>query len=212
MPNITTPHQIESESFRIIRSEIGAHNFNEAELTVAVRVIHATADFDFREILHFHPRAIKSALEILRAGGSILTDVHMVEAGISRHCLDQLGGEVRCDIRHPEVIQSAKATGETRSTMAMRRNAQVIHGGIVVIGNAPTALIEVIRLVKEENIRPALIVGVPVGFVNVVESKEALMELDIPFITSIGRKGGSSVAVATINAMMRLAIEQNNLS
>lgn len=207
MSTITNPHEIESESFRIIRSEIGVHPFSDAELSVAVRVIHATADFDFRAIIKFHPKAVDAGIAALKAGCSIITDVHMVEVGISRKHLRLLGGAVACDIRHPAVQRAAKNSGETRATMAMRRNADLIDDGIVAIGNAPTALIEVIRLVQEEKITPALIVGVPVGFVNVVESKEALQKLDIPYITSVGRKGGSSVAVSIINALMRLALE-----
>lgn len=207
MNTIKNPHKIEEESFRTIREEIGDHSFSEDELTVAVRVIHATADFDFCDILNFHPRAIEAGVKALREGCPILTDVHMVEVGIADNYLRQLGGMKVCDIRHAAVYHAAKQAGETRSTMALRRNAELIHGGIVAIGNAPTALIEVIRLVKEENIAPALIVGVPVGFVNTVESKNALLELDIPYITSVGRKGGSTVAVATINALIRLALE-----
>lgn len=207
MVRIKNPHKIEQNSFEVIRSEIGEHSFTEDELTIAVRVIHATADFDYKDILKFHPLAIQSGIEALRRGATILTDVHMVEAGISQNYLEKFGAQKVCDIRHPAVYKAAKAANETRSTMAMRRNGDLLDGGIAAIGNAPTALFEVIRMVKEEGLKPALIVGVPVGFINTVEAKEALMTLDIPYITSVGRKGGSSVAVATINALMRLALK-----
>lgn len=208
MTIIKKPEKIEHESFRIIRSEIGEHVFSDDELTIAVRVIHATADFDFRDTLTFHPQAIEVGIKALQAGCPIVTDVRMVNVGISHRHLARLGGTKVCDIRHPAVRKAAQQAGETRSTMAMRRNADLIEGGIVAIGNAPTALLEVIRLVQEDEIEPALIVGVPVGFVNIIESKEALLGLDVPYITSRGRKGGSTVAVSIVNALMRLAIEK----
>lgn len=206
MTEIKEPLRIEEESFKIIRSEIGEHNFSEEQLIIAIRVIHATADFDFRDILRFHPMAVESGVNALRRGALVLTDVHMVEAGISQRYLDILGSKKVCDISHPDVKLAAEKANETRSAMAMRRNVDLLDGGIVAIGNAPTALMEVIRLVQDEEIDPALIIGVPVGFVNTVESKQALCELDVPFITCPGRKGGSSVAVAAVNALMRLAV------
>lgn len=202
------PHEIERESFRIIRAEIGAHSFSADELTIVVRVIHATADFDFQDAIRFHPQAVRAGVTALRRGCTVVTDVRMVEVGISSKVLSRLGGRTVCDIRHPEVSEAAQALGLTRSATAIRRNAQNIHGGIVAIGNAPTALLEVIRLVREKDVRPALIVGVPVGFVNAAESKEELLRLEVPYITTLGRKGGSTVAVAIINALLRLAIEQ----
>lgn len=199
------PHEIERESFRIIRAELGAHHFSEDELAVVVRVIHATADFDFCDIIRFHPQAVSAGVAALRRGCTVFTDVRMVEVGISAGLLSGLGGRTLCDIQHPEVYKTASQSGLTRSTVAMRRNAQNIHTGIVAIGNAPTALLELMRLVREEGVCPALIVGIPVGFVNAVESKEALLDLDVPYITCAGRKGGSTVAVAIVNALLRLA-------
>ena len=199
------PHDIERESFRIIRHELGAHHFTEQELSIVVRVIHATADFEFRDRIRFHPCAIVSGIEALRRGCAIVTDVQMVQAGIGDGMLSFLGGKMVCDIRHPDVRDASQQSGLTRSALALRRNAALIHQGIAAIGNAPTALLEMIRLVKEADIRPALIVGVPVGFVNAVESKDELLKLDVPYITSTGRKGGSTVAVAVINALLRMA-------
>lgn len=200
------PHEIERESFRIIRAEMGAHSFPEDKLAVVVRVIHATGDFDFKDTIRFHPQAVQSGVEALGRGCTVVSDARMVEVGIASTILAEFGGHIVCDIKRPEVYRTAKELGLTRSAVAMRHNAQNIHGGIVAIGNAPTALLEVIRLVREEEIRPALIVGVPVGFVNAAESKEELLTLDVPYITTVGRKGGSSVAVATINALLRLAV------
>jgi precorrin-8X/cobalt-precorrin-8 methylmutase len=209
------PHQIEGESFRIIRDEMGEHTFTAQELAVVVRVIHATADFEFRDILRFHPNAvqrgagahaIRAGVDALWGGCTIVTDVRMVQVGISERLLTPFGGQIVCDIGHPAVRALAKERGLTRATLAMRRNRARIDGGIVAIGNAPTALLEVIRLVREEGVRPALIVGVPVGFVNAVESKAELTQLQaVPYITALGRKGGSSVAVSIVNALLRLA-------
>lgn len=210
------PHEIERESFRIIREELGPHNFSDAELAVVVRVIHATGDFDFSRNIRFHPDAIASGLAALRRGAAIVTDVAMVQAGIGAERLARFGGRTVCNIRAPEVHAQAQAEGLTRSIAAIRRNAALIDGGsaaggIVAIGNAPTALLEVLRLTREEGVQPALVVGVPVGFVNAAESKAALTELadenpawDVPYITALGRKGGSPVAAAIINALLRL--------
>lgn len=213
------PHEIERESFRIIRAELGPHHFTEAELAIVVRVIHATGDFEYAQLIRFHPQAIARGLAALRGGATLVADVEMVRAGIASHWLASFGGHVVCDIRAPEVYALAQAEGMTRSTAAMRRNAQAIHGGLVAIGNAPTALLEVLRLVREAGVRPALVVGVPVGFVNAAESKSSLIALagedaawDVPYITTIGRKGGSSVAAAIINALLRLAAEADSVS
>lgn len=200
------PEDIERESFRIIRAEMGPCDLPEGELTILTRVIHATADFDFRDNVRFHPRAVGSGIEALHQGCPILADVRMVEAGIAKRHVARFGNRIVVDIDLPEVQEAARAQGLTRAVAAMRRNASTINGGIVAVGNAPTALLEVIRLVREEGVRPALIVGVPVGFVSAAESKAALLALDVPYITALGRKGGSSVAVAIINALLRLAL------
>lgn len=197
--------RIEQESFRIIRDELGSHSFTEDQLAVVVRIIHATADFDFKEIVRFHPAAIQSGVEALRRGCTVVTDVRMVEVGISARLLDAFGGKTICVIGAPEVSELAEREGLTRSTAAMRLLGQELNGNVVAIGNAPTALLEVVRLIRDEGIRPALVVGVPVGFVNTAESKEQLLGLDVPTVTAVGRKGGSTVAVATVNALLRLA-------
>lgn len=201
---------IESESFRIVREEMGPQDFDEETLAVVVRVVHATADFDFVETLRFHPQAVAAGVSALRAGADVISDVQMVQVGISERLLARLGGQTRCAITDEAVRDRADAEGTTRSVAAMRSLAPAMAGSIVAIGNAPTALLEVIRLVAEAGVRPALVVGMPVGFVSAVESKDALAErfhaLDLPYITALGRKGGSTVAAATVNALLRLAL------
>lgn len=197
---------IENESFRIIREEMGTHSFDARAEAVVVRVIHATADFDFARTLRFHPDAVTSGVAALRTGCLVITDVHMVEAGISQSLLNHFNGQKICQVADGGAAQRADREKTTRSVAAMRQLAPRMDGAVIAIGNAPTALLEVIRLVREEGIRPALIVGVPVGFVSAVESKDELMTLDQPYITAQGRKGGSPVAAATINALLRMAV------
>ncbi len=200
-------HPIEAESFRIILSELGPHDFNARQLPIALRVIHATADFDFKETLRFSPGAAAAGIAALRGGADVITDVRMVAAGVSKGFVQQLGGQVFAIINSdPQIAQMAKTRNVTRSTMGMRLNKARLNGAIVAIGNAPTALLELIRLVREEGVRPGLIIGVPVGFVSAVESKDALAGLDVPYITALGRKGGTPVAVAIVNALLRLAL------
>ena len=199
---------IENESFRIIREEMGPHRFNKMEEPVVVRVIHATADFDFSQIMRFSPDAVQAGIEALRKGCHIITDVRMVEVGISCRLLDRLGGSVLCLIADEAVRARAEREQSTRSTAAMRELAPQMDGAVIAIGNAPTALLEVIRLIREEAVRPALIIGVPVGFVSAVESKDELVTMDTAHITALGRKGGSTVAVAVLNALLHQAVER----
>ena len=199
-------HQIEQESFRIIRVELGAHAFADAELAIVVRVIHATADFDFKHLLRFHPDAIAFGIGALRAGCTVFTDVRMAEAGISRPLLERTGSRTCCLIDDPDVAALAQAAGTTRSEAAVQAMGASLHGGIVAIGNAPTALFALLQLIRETGVRPVLVVGVPVGFVNAAESKAALIAADVPYITAVGRKGGSTVAAACINALLRLSL------
>jgi precorrin-8X/cobalt-precorrin-8 methylmutase len=198
---------IEKKSFEIIESEVGSHQYNEIEWIIVRRVIHATADFDFagKAKIIFHKKAIESALNALRNRCSIVTDVDMVLAAISKKSMTDLGLKAVCYISDPTVAEQARTLGKTRSETAMRRAAKDMDGGIVAVGNAPTALYEVIRMVREGTIKPALVVGIPVGFVSATESKEELVKMsDLPFITNIGRKGGSSAVSSIINAIMLL--------
>jgi precorrin-8X/cobalt-precorrin-8 methylmutase len=198
---------IEKRSFEIIESEVGSHQYNENEWVIVRRVIHATADFDFanKEKILFHRRAIESAFNALRDRCTIVTDVDMVLAAISKKSVTDLGLKTVCYISDSIVAEHARRMGRTRSETAMRRAAKDMDGGIIVIGNAPTALYEVINMVREGITKPALVVGIPVGFVSAAESKEELAKMnDLPFITNIGRKGGSSAVSSIINAIMLL--------
>ncbi|MBE9527771.1 MAG: precorrin-8X methylmutase [Proteobacteria bacterium] len=195
-------HPIELESFKIIGSELGELSCTAAETEIVKRVIHTTADFDFKEIMRFSPNAIGAGIEALQRGAEIITDVKMVGVGISKERMGVFGSTLHCGVSDDSVIAEAKRTGATRTATAMRLAADKIDGAIVAIGNAPTALRELLRLVRVEGAAPALVVGVPVGFVGAVEAKDELLASGIEFITTPGRKGGSTVAVAIINGLL----------
>jgi precorrin-8X/cobalt-precorrin-8 methylmutase len=199
---------IEKRSFEIIESEVGNHQqYNENEWVIVRRVIHATADFDFagNGKIVFHKKAIESAFNALRERCTVVTDVDMVLAAISKKSIIDLGLKTVCYISDSIVAEQARRLGKTKSETAMRRAAKDMDGGIVAIGNAPTALYEVINMVREGITKPALVVGIPVGFVSAAESKEELAIMnDLPFITNVGRKGGSSAVSSIINAIMLL--------
>lgn len=203
------PEAIEAESFRIIAEELGPTEFDSRTFKVVQRVIHATGDFSFAESLIFHPQAIDAGIGAIRAGRNILTDVNMGAAGVSKGLLAHWGGKVICKVAESGVAEAAKERGLTRSEVAIEQGlAENI--GIVSVGNAPTALLKVMDCWPNlaESLRPGLLVGVPVGFVNAAESKELLSEKTFPFITCRGRKGGTPVAVAIVNALIRLAREE----
>ena len=199
------PQDIEAQSFAIITEELGVHDFTTEQYPVVQRVIHASADFELGRSLVFHPEAVQSGIAAMRAGQPIVADVQMVRAGISKPRIHQFGGDVHVYIADQDVAEEAKQAGVTRAVIAMRKAAKVAPDGIFVVGNAPTALLELIRLVKTGVVRPSLIVGVPVGFVSAVESKAELIEQNVPFISNHGRKGGSPVAAAIINALSIMA-------
>ena len=198
---------IEDASMVMIENEIGTHQYNEKEWPIVRRIIHSTADFDFadKNKLIFHKDAIESGMNALKNGCSIVVDVNGVIGGFNKQNPKDFGNKIICNISKPEIMELAKKEGKTRSQVSMRAAISDINGGVVVIGNAPTALIEVIKMVKEGIVKPALIVGIPVGFICAAESKEELSKLDeAPFITNLGRKGGSSSASAIINAIFKL--------
>lgn len=199
---------IEAGSFEIVDREAGDHGFPADEWHVVRRVIHATADFEFKDIMRFSPGAVGAGVEALRRGATIVVDVKMIEAGLAADRLAAYGCRVVHHISDEDVIAEAKRANTTRAIEAMRKAARAgeLDGAIVAIGNAPTALLEVCRLVAE-GARPALVIGVPVGFVSAAESKEAALALPVPHIVAVGRKGGSPVAVAVIHALLALSAQ-----
>ncbi len=178
------------------------------------RVIHATADFEFKSSMRFHPEAITAGIRALRAGCPIIVDVKMISAGLNEERLAAYGCRIVSHISDDDVIAGAQAANSTRAIEAMRKAQRLgeLDGAIVAIGNAPTALLETARLVREEGARPALVIGVPVGFVSAVESKEAVLELAVPHIVARGRKGGSPIAVAIIHALLLLSALEERAS
>jgi precorrin-8X/cobalt-precorrin-8 methylmutase len=205
------PEEIERESFRIIDEEAGDHGWSPVEWPVVRRAIHTSADFEYARSLRFSPGAVAAGIAAIRSGKGLVTDTAMALAGIGRERLGRFGIAASCHVADPQVAREAKAQGITRSILALRKGAGLTGDGIFVIGNAPTALFELIRLAREGTMHPALVVALPVGFVGAAESKELLLAegetLGIPFITNRGRKGGSNVAAAIMNALLIMAAE-----
>ena len=201
------PDEIQRESFRIIEQEVGPHHFPPEQWQVVRRVIHSTADFEYAELLRFHPRAFAAAEAAIRQGEDILTDVQMVRMGIQPLAERRHGIRVRCHLGDPEMTEAVRAMANTRTARGLLWGLTAGPVGICVIGNAPTALRAAIEACQQPAIpRPKLIVGVPVGFVDAAESKQALQAMqDIPWITCVGRKGGSTVAAAVVNALLEWA-------
>lgn len=196
------PMDIEKRSFEIITELLGDRQPAPENEMVVKRVIHTTADFDYAENLCFSDGAVARGIEALRSGCDIVTDTQMARAGINKAVLGKLGGEVHCFMSDPDVAEEAKARGITRAIVSMERAASLAKPCIFAIGNAPTALVSLRELMDAGKVAPALVVGVPVGFVNVVESKKLIMAAGAPYIVARGRKGGSNVAAAICNAML----------
>jgi precorrin-8X/cobalt-precorrin-8 methylmutase len=203
---ILDPAQIEARSFAIIDAEVGEHAFDAGQWPLVRRAIHTTADFEFAQILRFSPQAVETGIEALNAGARILCDTNMIRAGVGKARLDACGCELVCHVADADVAEQARAAGMTRSVLAVRK-AVASGCRIFVIGNAPTALFELLHLARHGQVEPALIIGVPVGFVGAAESKEELLASPWPYIACRGRKGGSTVAVALLNALLILARE-----
>lgn len=204
------PQDIEKRSFEIITAELGERTFPDGIAQVVKRVIHTTADFDYADNLVFSPDVIEKAKAALLSGATVVTDTNMALSGISKPALARLGGSALCYMANPEVARIAAETGTTRAVASMHRAAQEHPGAILAVGNAPTALLAIVEEI-EAGLRPALVIAVPVGFVNVVESKEALFAAcaahGVPAIAAMGRKGGSTVAAAVCNALVYSAAE-----
>lgn len=199
------PQAVEEAGLKIIDQEAGAHSFNPGQWSVVRQVIHATADFDFAREMVFHPAAVEAGVAAIRFGADIVADTQTVDVGIAKDRLRKYGGTVWCFISDDDVTLRSKEENLPRTAVAMRKAAETSDGSIYVIGNAPASLLELICLVKEGKAKPSLIIGVPVGFVGAAEAKEELLANTTPFITCRGRKGGSTVAAAVINALSLLA-------
>ena len=202
------PADIEKRSFAIITEELGGRTFPESVAEVVKRVIHTSADFDYADNLCFSPDAVEQAKAALEAGATIVTDTNMALAGISKPTLAKLGGKAVCLMADEDVAREARARGVTRATVSMEHAAKLDGPLIFAIGNAPTALIRLHELIEAGAVSPALVIGVPVGFVNVVESKELFLGGDTPYIIARGRKGGSNVAAAIVNALLYQIIKR----
>ncbi len=195
------PNEIEKRSFEIIEAELG-RNLPPEQANIIKRVIHTTADFDFADSLKFSESAVANGLNALKNGVPIITDTMMAFSGINKAVLGKLGGSAMCFMGDDDIAAAAKSQGITRSTACIDKAANISPNAIFAIGNAPTALIRIYELIKDGKLAPSLIIGVPVGFVNVIQSKELIMSLDTPFIVASGRKGGSTVAAAICNALI----------
>jgi len=210
----TAGQKIEHASFAVVDDEAGNRgDYTEEQWPLVRRMIHATADFEFNGLTEFHPKAMKAGLQAIATGAPIVADVEMICVGLSKPRLSHFGVLTHHFIADDDVIATAKSEGTTRAVQAMRKahRLELLDGTIVGIGNAPTALLEIIRLIREEHARPALIIGMPVGFVSAAESKDAVAKLnDVPWVITRGRKGGSTLVVSAIHAMLALAEAQQH--
>ncbi|MBR0485085.1 MAG: precorrin-8X methylmutase [Oscillospiraceae bacterium] len=196
------PQEIERRSFEIIAEELGDKNIPEEIRPIIFRCIHTTADFDYYQNLYFSENAVGIAKDALRNGAVIVTDTNMTKAGINKSALARYGCEVMCFMADPDVAETAKKNGITRATASVDKAVSLKRPVIYAVGNAPTALLRLCEHIRSETFRPELIIGVPVGFVNVIQSKELLINSGVPCITARGRKGGSNVAAAICNAIL----------
>ncbi len=200
------PRAIENRSMAIIEENLPElRTLAPGKRKIVERVVHATGDVSYARLLRLHPGAVEAGLNAIRAGRSIVTDVKMLKAGINVSRLKKLGVTVSCYIDDPRVIAEARQQGMTRAMMSMRLAAPGMNGGIAAIGNAPTALFTLCELINQGKVTPALVVGTPVGFVGAAESKEMLMNTNVPYVTVPGSKGGSTIAAAIVNALLYLA-------
>lgn len=196
------PREIEERSFAIISKELGARTFAPHTELIVKRCIHTSADFDYADNLCFSQDAAVKAMEAIQRGVSVVTDTNMAKAGINKVSLGKYGGSVRCFMADADVAEAARLHGTTRASESMKKAAAMGEPFLYAIGNAPTALVTLYDLMQEGQVKPELIIGVPVGFVNVVQSKELIMSSDVPYIVARGRKGGSNIAACIVNALL----------
>jgi len=199
------PQDIEKQSFQIIDEEAGPHSFSAMEWAIVRRMIHTSADFEYMQTVRFHPDAITAGIRALQSGRTVVTDTNMARTGIRKDLLARMGGQAVCLMTDSKVTRMAQERETTRARAAVDAACEIMQGGIYAVGNAPTALLRIIELVEAGQASPALVVGLPVGFVNAAESKQALLEAGITCITNQSRKGGSNVAASVVNALCLLA-------
>jgi precorrin-8X/cobalt-precorrin-8 methylmutase len=200
------PEEIEAQSFNIIDAEAGPHHFSEQQWQIVRRMIHTSADFEYMKTVRFHPDAVAAGIAAIRNGKTIVTDTNMARIGIRSYDLTKFGSEAKCLMADPEIAQMAKNNQTTRAVAAVDAALKLMEGGIYVVGNAPTALLHLIDCMQANRAHPSLVIGLPVGFVNAAESKAALIDTAYPYISNVGRKGGSNVAASVVNALIKLAL------
>ncbi|MCL6478268.1 MAG: precorrin-8X methylmutase [Peptococcaceae bacterium] len=206
MEAINDPREIEKKSMAIIEESLpGLQSFPAPEREIIKRVIHTTGDLGCIALVKISPGAVDAGLAAIRSGRVILTDVNMLKAGLIAERMNRFGVRAHCLISHPEVVAEARQRGQTRAMVAMKKGASMAENGVIAVGNAPTALFELCRMIREGEARPALVVGTPVGFVGAAESKEMLMETGVNYITMPGTRGGSTVAASIVNALLLMA-------
>lgn len=201
--------EITKKSFEIIREALGPVDVSQEEYEIMIRIAHTSGDIEFAKTFTFTEGAVSTGIQALRHGGNVITDVEMVRTGIRKSVLHDIGGEALCFLSRDAVIEKSKTVESTRSALGMREAVQSMKNGIVAVGNAPTALFELMEMVEEGAAIPALVIGVPVGFVGAYESKEALSKTDIPHITNLHTRGGSTIAAAIVNGLIDLAAERD---
>lgn len=199
---VIKPMDIERKSFEIISQRLNGKKLDKDKEDIIKRVIHTSADFDYADNLIFSENVVENAVEKIKAGATIVTDTNMAFSGINKKIISQLGGEVKCFMSDKDVSDEARKRGVTRAIVSMEKACNIKGNIIFAIGNAPTALIRICELVKDEKLKPSVVIGVPVGFVNVIEAKELLVNSDIPYIVAKGNKGGSNIAAAIVNALI----------
>lgn len=204
------PEEIEVQSFKIIDAEAGNHKFSTEQWTIVRRMIHTSADFEYVQTVRFHVDAISAGITAIQNGKTIITDTNMARIGIRSYDLATFGAEVKCFMAEPDIAEIARENHTTRAVAAVDAALEMMEDGIYVVGNAPTALLHLVDCIQASRARPALVIGLPVGFVNAAESKEALMAANYPCISNTGRKGGSNVAASVVNALIKLAMGNNN--
>jgi len=201
------PQEIENLSFKIIEQEAGDHGFSKEKWPIVRRMIHTSADFEYIDSVRFSLDAVKKGIKAIQSGCQIFTDTNMARVGIRKTETNQFGCSVNCLIADKDIAQKAKQGGTTRAVAAVDMACDKMKNGIYVVGNAPTALLRLIELIKEKKADPALIIGFPVGFVNAAESKDELRTNDFSYITNVGRKGGSNIAASIVNALAIMAAQ-----